>query len=271
MTTKSFILTTFLQNIDATEPVPTDNYFPSLPCQRGLKAIFRRIAAPALVIKAWITTHPLDWLPLCAEHLLIKTSLLIYSGGYNDEEFKDLILLATGEESATKYYDYLFKFLRREQGYSSILQPKDYKTDETYLQEVIVEYLFDELFPRNGVDAETLHHQPPTKVLKLLDLPADWTPFNATNWSYWNYGIVHRGFEPKKKAKRSRSPSHQSTEENEHRSRVRGGELSPSFARAPPEAQQGFGSSRDPPLTRSGSRRGPEPGLFDGSESDLSS
>ena len=96
MTTKASIIGAFTYNLKN----PRSNQAIST-CQRvsvrhGLGRIYRKTSAPALVVQAWIENHPLDYLPPSAEYLLLKDSLLTYSGGYNDEEFDELVELATG-------------------------------------------------------------------------------------------------------------------------------------------------------------------------------
>ena len=82
-------------------------------------------------------------------------------------------------------------------GIQSILQGLNYRTTEDYFREVVVEHLFDELFPHSGLDVKMEHHVPSTEILKLFNLPSNWTPHYMTTWLYWNFRFTQETFKLK--------------------------------------------------------------------------
>ena len=228
MTTKNAIIEAFIQ--DLTSSTVTFERQPTYrePCQKEIKQFFENLLAPALIVKAWLQTHPLDYLPAPADYLLFKSSVLIYSGGYNKNEIKSLIKLAKGTSPSTQdYTEYLFDYLKKEKGdYIASLKERFPTTGEDYLKRVLIEHLFEELFPRDlNSNAELEHHVPSPEILELLDLPPDWTPFKATRFSYWNYGLIHQGFEPPSSVRRSRQEPSSAEMQARTGTGTRGGEL----------------------------------------------
>ena len=198
MTTKDSILEAWKEDLKRLQSKPKISTLPRVPVRHGLTRVFKSTSGPALVVKAWIQGHQVDYLPPSAEHLLLKHSLLIYSSGYDDEEIDDLTDLATGLLDPEAYTNVLFDYLQAiGPETQAILQGSNYGATEDYFRFIIVEHLFDEFFPRSGLDVETEHHVPSAEILKLFDLPYNWTPRYATGWSYWNFGFIHEGFKPK--------------------------------------------------------------------------